>query len=302
METEDYLPKVQPAPMPAARTSKVGTLVLWVVLICIFFAIYSLFDGTPAKATPSPTVGVASWWLYVAFAVGLLPTGLVLWQLRAARQHQQRYLAALGMALQGNLQEAIKQYRELLSGVRRKFVFAGPLRLDLGTALLRAGQLDEAAAEFLSIERGPKMPYLGDRRASAATSLARVFAIAGDVTKAQLWLDHARARQDGDNLHAQMTLVTAEVFVALRADDPAQALGLLDRHRVSLEATLTVAAMRELWLLEAFAISRQTGPREAAAADTVLRMLSTVQPGELRWMWQRWPALAGFAATMRLGA
>src|SRR5262245_30899265 len=71
---EDWLPKEAP-PVPTHKRQGVKTIIIWVVLIVMFLAIYTVYSD-PTRP-PHQLVGYSGWWI-VAGVVGALLFAIVL--------------------------------------------------------------------------------------------------------------------------------------------------------------------------------------------------------------------------------
>jgi hypothetical protein len=297
---EDWLPHEPPAPEPAP-TSVRKTVVIWLILIVMFIAIFMLMNAN--DPSPVERSGYSGWWIGVGIAatVGVVIL-LLVWVAGGTKQFNERAAPGLAAIAEGNFTQAAQLFEQLAKRYRAKPNFAAVAHYNRGYALMLSGDTAAAVGVLLGVERTPKLAAGGVRRL-AATQIARCFALAGDVDKAQHWLDATRRRGAGmtDPIHDQAVLAALEGLVLCRQ-------GKLDEARAHYEsvwprlcAYLAVNQMAEVWLLRAFAIAAGGTPRDAGGAEPWLRLVRSAPAGVIDRITVRWPALATFAVTNELG-
>lgn len=298
--TDDWLPH-DPTPVAPARGSSGKTIAIWAGLVACFVAIYNLAGGGGPR---DPRTGYSGWWIAAAVALTILAVVLLLvWVFGGAKRFNARATPGLEALAAGRHAEAAELFRQLQRRYRGQPNFAAVAAYNRGYALLRAGDTAAAAGILLGVDRTPKLGLGGVRKLSAV-ALARCFAIAGDVDKAQRWLDAARARPVGmaDPVHDRAVLDALAGLVLCRQGKLDEARAHYEQCSTRLAAYLPVHQMTEVWLLRAFATAAASGPRDAGTAEPWLRMLRGTPPGELAWLTARWPELATFVTTHELAA
>jgi hypothetical protein len=289
---------------PPKKASKAKrTLVLWVVLVVMFVAIYSLMAPSAPRAAEAP-VEQAPWilrtlphvlpWAFVMFVMGFL-----VWNGKRARSYNRAVAPAMRALRQRRLADAEAGFIEH-ARVAGKAPFAGAVsHHNLAAVRLRRGDFDGAAADLAQVERWSGLGFASDLRVFAAASLAQTHALGGDVALARRWLEVAQRRlpkavNPTDKLGA---FVLAEALVLLREGKPREALALDDQHASELEGTVPYDSMRQWWALMAFARWQDAGPRDQGAVDMLLRRLQPSRPHELAHLVVEWPELRGFLET-----
>jgi hypothetical protein len=301
---ETWLPQ-EPPPAPPPRSAARRTVFLWLGLIAFFVIIYAVMDRSPSPAygVARQDLGGLPWWIWpLCIACAALPAGVIVWWLTISRSFYAQMAPAYELSSDGQHGRAAQLFRDLARRFRTRPNAWAIATYDAGHALIRAGDSAAAVGVLLAIERWPNVALGGIRRLTAL-ELARAFAIGGDLDKAQRWLHAARSREptfaDPGQEHAK--LADVEGFVLCRAGKFEQALRHYDQSWERLQSRLTVGNMRAVWLLRAFAATSLGTPRDAAAAETWLRLLRATNPGSLAWLTDHWPELAAFAATHDLG-
>jgi tetratricopeptide (TPR) repeat protein len=289
---------------PAQKpTNAKRTLLLWVVLIIAFIAIYNLF--TPSGPRPDPGPVQESHWLlrylmaFIPWGVMAALLGALFWNGKRAQQYNRAAAPALRALNQRRLAEAESAFTAQ-SHVAGRAPFAGAVaHYNLAMVRLQRGNLDGAAADFGHVERWAGLAFGSDLRVLAAAYLAHVNALRGDAGLARRWLDVARRRLPaaGDPANKVGVLSLAEALVLLREGKHREALAVFDQHVVELETTVPYDTMRQWWALMAFARWQDAGPRDQGAIDVLLRRLQPSRPHELGHLVVAWPELRGFLET-----
>ena len=296
---EDWLPHEPPAPEPAKQSAG-KTLAIWLVLVVMFIAIYVLTSaGDPYTAQQA---GYSGWWIAVAVAVTVAVIIVLLaWFVSGAKQYNERAAPGFAALAEGNFAQAATLFEALARRYRTKPSYAAVARYNHGYALMLAGDTAAAAGILLGVERTPKLASGGVRRL-AMTQLTRCFALAGDVEKAQRWLDATRTRPAGisDPVHDQALFEAVEGLVLCRQGKLDEARALYEQAWPRLCAYLPVNQMTEVWLLRAFAIAAGGAPRDAGGAEPWLRLVRSAPAGIVERITARWPELATFAVTHEL--
>jgi|MudIll2142460700_1097286.scaffolds.fasta_scaffold02049_6 predicted negative regulator of RcsB-dependent stress response len=297
---EDWLPHEPPPALPA-RSSTGKTIAIWVVLVVMFVAIYWMV-GDQGHTRPE-RVGYSGWWIAGAVAITVAVCVLLLvWVFGGAGRFNAHAAPGLEAIAEGNYAQASEMFERLARRYRTKPSFAAVASYNRGYALMSSGDTAAAVGILLGVERTPKLAAGGVRRL-AATQLGRCFALAGDVDKAQHWLDATRTRPPGmaDPVHDRANLDALAGLVLCRQGKLDEARRHYEQCWPRLCAYLSVHQMIEVWLLRAFAISASSMPRDAGAAEPWLRMLRGTSPGALDALTARWPELATFVVTHGLG-
>ncbi|MBA3456920.1 MAG: hypothetical protein H0T42_27775 [Deltaproteobacteria bacterium] len=294
---EDWLPHEPPTIEPP-KHSAVRTLIIWVVLIGFFIALYWAMSPSESGGHHA-TAGYSGWWL-VAAAVGgaLVPIVFMVYLFGGQARLNALQTPALEALAERRYSRAAELFGELARRYRAKPNHSAVALYNRGYALLRSGDSAAAAGVLLGVERMPKLGPGGIRQV-AVMQLARAFALGGDVEKAVLWLDVARKRPGGmaDPVHGNALIAALEGLLMCRQGRVEEATRHYQDCWSRLEACLPVHQMEEVWLLRAFAIASTSAPRDNAAAEPWLRMLRSTPPGALDWLTVHWPELATFTIT-----
>src|SRR5205823_3340580 len=122
-----------------------------------------------------------------------------------------------------------------------------------------------------------------DVRTMAATHLALLYALRGQLDAATRWCDDARRRlARGQNRTLSAALLRlAEIVVLARSGQRDDATRALDRDARRLEESLTVTSMRKAWLLRAF-LAAADGTR--GTIEPWLTLARSGGKSELRWL------------------
>ena len=299
--TEDWLPHEPPAQVPAKRAMG-RTIAIWLLLIVMFIALYALLSA-PEPYPQVETRGYSGWWIAVAVAITVaLVLGLVVWIVVGTKRYNQRQAPGLTAIAEGDFAHAATLFEALARRYRANPNFAAVARHNQGYALMLAGDTAAAVGILLGVERTPGLANESVRR-KAALQLGRCFALAGDVDKAQRWLEATRARPAGatDPVHDQALLDALEGLVLCRRGKLDEARAYYEQAWPRLCSYLPVNKMAEVWLLRAFAVAAGSTPRDAGAAEPWLRLVRSTSPDIVDRITARWPELATFAVTHELG-
>ncbi len=287
------------------KTNSTKTLVLWIVLMAMFAAIWWFMkDGAP---TPPPRktcepCSAFSWWSLVAF----LPLAVMfLWMrsiFKATRGYNRDHEPASLALSDGRWAEAAS----LFAALAQRYPRHGAqliARYQMGAALLHQGDLDAALREAIASEKGGLL-FGREARGRGATQLAQIYALRGELDLAKQWAIEARKRlmHVGDRLFQGALLRVAETALLCRQGAFAEALAGLDRDQRLLESMLATRTMAEVWLLRAFALQQTTDARDAGRIDPWLTLLRTRPRGSLDYLAKRWPELHAFLAAHDLAA
>jgi hypothetical protein len=297
-----YLPPDEPTDNPAVPKKKKAwrTVLLWLLLILMFVAIYQFLGGGSAPrhahTPPSPTCE-PSWWSSVApVGVPIAIIGafiLLMWrQLRGTSKFNNKLEPGLLALADGDLGRAAEVFTAVAHEFRKQTAYAAAAKVSLVTAWSRQGQLQKAIEAAIDVERAPGLLFGSEVRLHASIHLATLYALRGDVATARRWCESARQRlaRAQNRTYAAAILRLAEVLVLARAGERQEALRALERDWRRLEESLTATTMKKALVLRAFcavgdANRGSTGP-----------WLSLVRKGELQWMAVEWPELQAFLA------
>jgi len=272
------------------------TIVVWLVLLVMFIAIYSLFstDGSPS---PTPA-GYRGAWIWIAAIAGFAtPIVFIVWQLGGTKKFNQAQAAGLEALARGKPLAAAEHFAALARKTRTRPAHHAVASYNYGYALLRGGESAKAVGILLRVERTPKL-QIGGIKTLTPIALARAFALGGDIAKANVWLETARSRPILDNaVYGRALLASIEALVRCREGKYAEAITVLDANWQIIEHYLSIDLIAEPWLLRAFAIMMQSTVRDAAAAEPWLRALRILSPEQSRWLTHHWPELGLFATT-----
>ena len=297
-----YLPPAVPTDNPGAKTKSARkTLLLWLVLLCMFVALYQLFstptpphhvarDAPPPGNDPFGTMLLA--FLPAVGFVVLLVT-LFRWQLRGGNRLNARLEPGNLALADGDLGRAADVFAAVAQQYRKQATYAAVAKLSLSTALMRQGELAKATDAAIEVERAPGLLFGGDVRTMAAIHLGMLYALRGELDAAERWCDDARRRLPrGQNRTLSAALLRlAEILVLARSDKRDDAARALDRDWHRLEEALTVASMRKAWLVRAWCAAADPS---RGSVEPWLTMARAGRKGELRWLGAGWPELRAF--------
>ncbi|MDQ3335011.1 MAG: hypothetical protein M4D80_07610 [Myxococcota bacterium] len=299
--TEDWLPH-EPPPQVPAKGSTGKTIAIWLILILLFIVIYSLMGSSDPHASLDRS-GYSGWWIAVAVAITVaLAVLLLVWVVGGATQFNERAAPGLEAIAGGKYAHAAELFDALARRYRAKPNLAAVALYNRGYSLMLAGDTAAAVGVLLGVERTPKLAA-GAIRRMATTQLARCFALAGDLEKAERWLESTRERPMGmfDPVRDRAAFEALEGLVLCRQGKLEEARRRYEESWSRLCAYLPYNQMIEVWLLRAYAISAGSAPRDAGAAEPWLRLVRNAPPDVLDRLTVRWPELATFVVTHELG-
>lgn len=288
---------------PVAKKSAKRTLLLWIVLIAMFMAIYQFLGTTPPShhvvhAPPPPPAHPDPLWNAL---VGFLPSfaliALFVLYLRRQFKGGSKLNAKLepgNLALaDGDLGRAADVFAAVAHEYRKQTSYAAAAKLSLSTALMRQGELQRAIEAAIEVERAPGLLSTGDTRTIACTHLALLYALRGQLDAATRWCEAARRRlpRGQTRTYTAALLRVAELVTLARSGQSADATRAFDRDAGRLEEALPVTSVRKAWLLRAF-LAASDGTR--ATVEPWLTLARSGRPRELRWLATEWPELRAF--------
>jgi hypothetical protein len=170
-------------------------------------------------------------------------------------------------------------------------------------AAVRRGALDEADARLRAvIDSG----WLGNRRSLQALAPAvyatamQVAVLAGDLAAAERW--RAEGQRCAANLERHWFV--ADVFLLARRCEWNALLRKLEQSWEAIEGTVSGTGIRQLRLLEAYALTRigehEDNYRGLHSGDEIAKLLHGVRPGRFDHLAARWPELREFMQAHRL--
>jgi hypothetical protein len=282
--------------LPVAQKARSAnkTILLWLLLILMFVSIYQLFSGPPPSSHPHTAPPPDHFWNSIS-ALVTIGFGLLMWRLvawgRASRRFNGEDTAAQTLLARGQLAEAGAQFEAMAKRYRWRSLRMAAEH-SLAVVELRQGQIDRALDRLAAqVKKPPGIVIIGDTRRTALLHLAIGYAIKGDVTAAQAWLDAFNKMPGPLNVRTQLAITLLELR---RGNFDAVAKDLESRWR-ELEQQLTGDGLRPLRLLRAFAVAHLT-TRDAELAPTFLQPLGAGAREELMWLGAAWPELAQFIA------
>ena len=308
---QPFLPEPEVTVATAPKKSGMKVLILWVVLIMMFLAIWQFLspsDGSrAARQEPQPEC-VTSFWSSTAITLVplLVVFLLVIVFLRAYRQNLD-FARAQEAGRMAMAQRRFVQASELFAATLPRFAkqpnYRYSVMLNVAEAELHAGRLDGALAACAEIERSRRFVLGSAVRVRVATLTALVYAIRGELQSAERWTADARlriARSKEERLVPSAQLCLAEAVVACRKGAPTEAIALLDRTWNELRYSLSADAMRLVETVRAFA-EAQAGLRASNTVAERLVRVEPVGPGELSFLGVGWPEMSAFLSAHGLG-
>lgn len=308
-----FLPEMAPDPSkpdPSQRPahSPKRTLALWLALIVMFVAIYTVFSETPQP--PRPTLARCepdySWMVTVVGSLLLAVGALFAWFLRqfkktnAFNREQEQASVAL---VDGQWQAAVTQFGTLMEKYRGhggRLVAA----YQRAWAKLRDHDLEGALTDAIESDKSAGL-FTKPMRTRGAVLIGHLYALRGDTETASRWLADARQRVAGlagDRLYVGAQLCVAEATLSCRQEKYSEALALLDREQTKLDSLLQVTAAVEVWVLRAFAMQHMESARSVGRLEPVLTLLRARPRGSFDYLAVAWPALRDFLAAHDLAA
>jgi hypothetical protein len=309
MSSEPFLPQPEPvAPAaPPNKKSSVKTLVLWVILIMMFLAIWQFFSPEPGKTrsalpAPAPCETVSAWWTTapVVIVLVLVVVGL--------RWFWRSYALSVefGLAMEpGRVAVAERRFAAAFdvfarnaAAYAKKPGYEASARLSLGNAQLWAGELTRAIDTFAAIEKKRAVLFSSSVRTIAAVNLAFAQALLGQLDAAERWSTETRARltkNRDDRLDYAARLCLAEATIAIRRGRSQEAAELLEKNWATMREVLSGNMMRVAELLRAF-VDAAGGVRQSNTLTERLVRVEPVLPGELAFLGVGWPEMHAFLA------
>jgi hypothetical protein len=303
-------PEPDPAPPPAKKKQAKKTLLLWVLLIFMFLGIWQfLSPSSGGGAAPEPKLPPceASGWSssYPLLGAVLICCGFFFWIYRLYGVGRDFALATEPATLAGaerRFGDAVSIFDDLLERYKKKPGYVASLSLSKGYAELLAGRLDQALATFIRTEKMKNILFSSGVRTLAATYLAFVYALRGDVSSSETWVGESRRRlaknKDNRLLYAAR-LCEAEAALAIRKGDPEAAIRLLEASWSKLRESLTGNALRVIEVLRSLAESSR-GPRGYNVVGERLVRVEPVIPGEFDFLGAAWPEMQTFLVSHKL--
>jgi hypothetical protein len=306
---DPYLPVPRDNPPEQKSASPRKTLLIWVVLVVMFVALYQVFKGPDGAHHRAPATevcgndGVGSYlwsWLPIIFLVLI-----VVWlfrQLRQVKGFNEATNAALLAVADGDMERGRQLFAELLQRSKGT-TSAYNAQINLAWCLQRLGRYDEERDVLLALERSPGLFHASEHRLYAAVYLLRHFARRGDVARAEVWLADARLRRDKLSDVAPFLvgqLRVAEAILLTRRERDAEALAILERDWPRLEASFTSALLKHVILLRAYLLARTGGVRGEGISAQWLTKLRPVRLDEIGYLWAEWPSLRTFVEAHQL--
>jgi hypothetical protein len=298
-----------PEPEPAAATqptqpSSRKTLLLWIVLIALFIAIWNLVGEDKGGAPPPEPSRFGGWW------IGLLPSGLVF---AFAVYFFQTYRQSVdfNLALEvGRRAMAERRFREAQAAFAavaaahvKRPLYSAVARAQTAGACLASGNLVEARRLFTELERIRSLVFTSSVRLQAAIQLGMTNALLGELEAADAWAGEARGRlrkTKDDRLGTASLLCLVDAVIALRRGRRSDALKLLESNWLMLREVLSANQMRVVEIVRSFAES-SAGLREYNAVSDRLVRIEPVLPGEFAYLGVAWPEMKTFLDAHGLG-
>lgn len=312
-EPDPYLPPVAPSDNLAVAkgTSPKKTVVIWLLLIVMFVAIYNVMAAHPAHKTAHETAHEStSSWTSLDLTSWIIPLGciaFIVWifrQLRVSKGYHAATNAASLAIADGDLDRALRGFKEVVERNRgNQHVHAA--RVNVAWMLQRLGRFDEEREVLLEVERSPGLVYGSEQRMYAAIYLARHFALRGDVDRAEKWIADAKRRRERNPDCALFVVAQMRVTEALllaRRERPDDALAILEKDWPRLEAGLTASILKHVHVLRAFLLAHTGGVRDDGISAQWLAKARPLRLDEIAYLWKEWPALQQWAATQHLSA
>jgi tetratricopeptide (TPR) repeat protein len=292
-------------PPPAAdnpipqKKSPAKTFVIWFLLIVLFLALCNYFT---ISSSPQPSVAARiydGFFSLLSYGWPFAIIGFVFfylwWQFRNSVQFQLAQEPGLIALAEGQLDRAATLFQETIQKYKNQQQYAAVARHNHAVALRRQGNLARAIEKFIAVEKGAGLVYSAEIRLLAAIQLADCYALRGELAASHQWIDESRKRlaRSSHRTHSACQLRLAEATLQCREGKFADALRGLERDWRQLEGNLAVVMMRTAWLLRAFALSHEGGPRDASAAPYLMMLRGQ----SLDHLAVDWPELKTFLAT-----
>jgi hypothetical protein len=313
---EDSLREVHaPAAAPATKNKAWRAVVLWVALIVMFLTIWQFL--TPAehhsrgRRAAVPCAETTSWPAVAAVgSVVIAGVGFILFLRRLMLGAREQGLVQRGqepgrMALaHGRSTEAIALFEQTALALANKPLHRNFVRLNVATAQLHAGRLDEAIASYTMADKDAGRFFSESIRTYAAVDLSLTHALNGDLDTAERWAAEADKRvsaTNSDRLGYRARLRIAEAIVLIRRGRAAEAVASMREHWLETRHTLTSNAMRSLEVIRALAESQGDMRTQNVVGERLIRV-EPVTPGEFAYLGVRWPEMQAFLSAHGLDA
>ena len=293
-----FLPEPEPSPaQPQPQHSSKRTLLLWIVLIALFVAIWSfLAPDTPQKQPPVPS-RFGGWWIGLIPAVPVVRTYKQALGFDLALEPGRRAMA------ERRFQDAARAYAEVAAAHAKHPVYASSAASQCAAARLAAGEIEHARALFTEVEKNRSVLFTSAIRLHAAIQLGMTNALLGELDAAEAWVNEVRTRfrkTKDERLANASLLCLVEAVIELRRGRRADALQLLESNWLTLRETLTANHMRVVEVIRSFA-EANGGHREYAAPSGRLIRIEPVQEGEFAYLGVGWPEMKTFLLAHGLG-
>ncbi len=292
-----------PRRRPWNRDSATRWLVLWVVLIVMFLAIWQVLQ--PAGPRPDDgavEVSPSFWRQNLVTVVLLAPMGLFFVGFWSQASFVQRAVAeGSGWLAEGDFAKAEEVFAKAARRARWVPMLARAVEYNQAVARLQRGDLAGAADLFASVARAGS--WNAPLAACASCHLALTYALRGDIAAATRWRDDARRRLAKSTVTAGIRLVVpfAEAIVDLREGRPEEGARRIDENAKAMEGSFIGRWSRMVRAVRAFAEDRMASPREAGAVDALVNALRPSTPGEFAALTAEWPEMRRFLETRGLG-
>jgi hypothetical protein len=272
-------------------------VVIWVVLIVVFLAIWHfLNDGSNSATGPHASSGTDSPLLTlmpVAFFVVFL--GYFLFMRRRATRFNAENIEALKLFAAADYAGAAARFAELTRKYRSPANLPAVAEYNEALAIMRGGALEEALARLTALDRRITRSVLG-LRPLVASQLAVIHALRGEPALSDQWIVETTARLtlSGNPRVIEGTLALARLINDIRRDERAAAVRALDANWATLESTMVATELRPFRALRAFAVAGGGIPAQNPEAPGACTGFADARPGELDWLGVAWPEMQEF--------
>jgi hypothetical protein len=302
--------KYLPRPPSRFRALLHNPVVLWVVLIIAFLAIWRfLNDGSgPAGAgahkaggdpggAPGLGTEALTWIIPMVFCAVMF--GWFRLTFSRVRRFNEESAVALKSFAAADYRGAVAKFAELEQRYRSPGYVRTTASYNLAMALMRSGEVERALAYLTALDPtlNRSNPAL---RPKAAAQIAVIHAFRGEPAVADRWIAEAEARAKKlatPQVNGGATLL-ARTVNAIRRGEQEAAVRELIAGWDDLEATLVGSELRPFRVLRAFATVRGEGAALGAAATAAL---ADARPGEVDWMGVEWPEMRAFLEAASTG-
>lgn len=275
--------------------SRVGTtLALWVLLIAMFLAIWTVLPHGESPTAQDPAEPVGSFWTQTLWSlVPLLAIGsLFLLFLVRARGSMTTQMEGFKAQSDGDFVQAEAIFERLAKAYR----WFKPMRqfanYHRAVARMHRGNLGGALDLLTDVDRTAPSTHV---RVGVACHLALTYALRGDLDSARRWRAEGEdrlKRLPQPHLSAALTFVDA--IVEAREGHPDAAIRQLDERWSELESGMSARALRPLRVLRAFALRQTANVREAGVVEAALKTIGPVGAGDLAMLAAEWPDMRAF--------